>query len=69
MTATKQPQYKAFVLTKRKDKKDFWTPVGVGFVHGDQAGINVMLQAIPLDRKIVLRPFDEKAPATGSSEL
>lgn len=58
MTISKQPHYKAFVLSKQKDKKDFWTPIGAGFMHGDQAGINVILHAIPLDGKIVLRPFE-----------
>ena len=51
------PDFKAYTIIKRDGQKDFWTDIGVGFLHNDGAGINILLQATPLDGKIVLRPF------------
>lgn len=54
------PDFKAFTVIERSGQKNIWVDVGVGFVHGDGAGINVLLQAMPLDGKIVLRPYSNE---------
>ena len=57
MSAKPLPDFKAYTVVKRDGQKDFWTDLGVGFLHNDGAGITVLLQATPLDGRIVLRPF------------
>lgn len=53
---TQRPDFQAFAIRKRSDgQKDFWTEIGVGFLHKDGAGLNIVLQATPLDGRIVLR--------------
>jgi hypothetical protein len=61
------PDFKAYTIIKREGQRDFWTDIGVGFCHNDGAGLNILLQATPLDGKIVLRPFaneGRKDPST-----
>ena len=38
---------------------DFWLNIGVAFPHKDTKGFNVMLQALPLNGKLVLRVYEE----------
>ncbi len=57
MAAQQQPVFTAYAVTKRGDgQDDWWTPIGAAFPHKDGEGYNVILQTIPLDGKIVLRP-------------
>lgn len=42
------------------EKKADWTKVGVAFPHSDGKGFNVLLQAVPLDGKMVLRLHEPK---------
>jgi hypothetical protein len=35
---------------------DFWLNIGAAFMHQDGEGFNIVLQALPLNGKIVLRP-------------
>ncbi|RXH12325.1 hypothetical protein EAS56_17610 [Bradyrhizobium guangzhouense] len=54
--ATQQPTYQAYSVSKRESQDDFWLCIGAAFPHADGRGLNVVLQALPLDGKIVLRP-------------
>jgi hypothetical protein len=56
MAAQQQPAYTAYAVTKREGQDDWWTPIGAAFEHKDGQGFNIVLQTIPLDGKIVLRP-------------
>lgn len=40
------------------EKKSDWTRIGVAFSHADGKGFNVLIQAVPLDGKMVLRLHD-----------
>ena len=65
---TANPIYNAYTVIKREGQDDYWLNVGAAFSHQDGNGLNVILQATPLDGKIVLRPpkdksEDEKPPA------
>ena len=52
--------YRAFSVIKREGEEDFWLPIGAVFPHRDGKGFNVVLQALPIDGKLVLRlPKDE----------
>ena len=52
-----QPLFRAFTIIQRDDKP-FWLNIGVAFMHKDDQGLNIILQALPLDGKLVLRPFE-----------
>ena len=64
MTNTNKPFYRVFVVESRNcdDEDDFWTQVGVAFAHKDQKGMNIVLRALPLDGRLVLRRYSEKPP-------
>jgi hypothetical protein len=54
-----KPAYRAYTVVKREGKDDFWLNIGVAFAHDDKDGFNLLLQALPLDGKIVLRTYKE----------
>jgi hypothetical protein len=54
--AAQQPTYQAYTVVKREGQDDFWLNIGAAFMHQDGEGFNVVLQALPINGKIVLRP-------------
>jgi hypothetical protein len=54
--AAQQPTYQAYTVVKRDGQDDFWLNIGAAFMHQDGDGFNIMLQAFPINGKIVLRP-------------
>lgn len=67
MAATQQPNYRAYTVIKREGQDDFWLAIGAAFMHQDGDGYNVILQALPIDGKIVLRlPKDDQADGHAS---
>ena len=50
-------------MLRRDGQDDFWLNIGLAFAHKDDGGFNIMLQALPLDGKIVCRAItaDEQA--------
>jgi len=57
MTSKAMPDFKCYTTIKREGQKDVWIDVGAAFLHQDGAGLNVLLQALPLDGRVVLRPY------------
>lgn len=62
-----KPDLFAYVVTeytKGKEKRSFWQRVGVGFLHKDGEGIDVILDALPVSGRVTLRKPkpDEEAP-------
>jgi hypothetical protein len=53
------PAYRAYTVIKREGKDDYWLNIGVAFAHEDKDGFNILLQAMPLDGKLVLRTYKE----------
>jgi hypothetical protein len=53
------PTHRAYSVIRREDQDDYWLNVGVVFPHKDNSGFNIMLQALPLDGKIVCREIAE----------
>jgi len=51
----RQPTHRAYSVIRREGQDDYWLNVGLVFPHKDGAGFNIMLQALPLDGKIVCR--------------
>jgi hypothetical protein len=54
------PTHRAYTVIKREGKEDYWLNLGVCFAHEDGQGFNLLLQAQPLDGKIVLRTYKER---------
>jgi hypothetical protein len=57
--APKQPTHRAYSVIRREGQDDFWLNVGLVFPHKDGGGFNIMLQAFPLDGKIVCREITD----------
>ena len=53
--ATQQSTYQAYTVVKREGQDDFWLNIGAAFMHQDGEGFNIVLQALPLNGKVVLR--------------
>jgi hypothetical protein len=59
--ANQQVAYRAYTVVKREGQDDFWLAIGAAFMHQDGDGFNIVLQALPIDGKIVLRlPKDDQ---------
>lgn len=61
------PTHRVYTLLPRgKDEngkdKAFWLSIGSAFAHSDGSGYNIVLEALPLDGKLVLREIKEEAP-------
>lgn len=56
MSNTQQPIYQAYTVIKREGQDDYWLNIGAAFSHADGNGLNVLLQALPINGKLVLRP-------------
>jgi hypothetical protein len=63
--ANAQPTHTAYTVIKRDGQDDFWLAIGAAFMHQDGDGFNVLLQALPINGKLVLRPpkVQEEQPA------
>lgn len=58
--ADNTPALVAYSVRKREGASDVWTRIGAVFPHAQGEGMNIMLDALPLDRKIVVMPAKEK---------
>ena len=60
--ADKEPHketHRAYSVIKREGRDDYWLDLGLVFPHKDGRGFNILLQAFPLDGKIVCREITE----------
>jgi hypothetical protein len=60
------PTHRAYSVIRREGQDDYWLNMGLVFPHKDGNGFNLILQALPLDGKIVCREIAEEAPEEGS---
>lgn len=62
MTETKRPDFAAYVVRDRDgDKKANWREIGVAFKHKDGKGLDLLLDAVPVSGRVVLRDIEDKA--------
>ena len=61
MTETKRPDFAAYVVRDRDDKKSNWREIGVAFTHKDGKGFDLLLDAVPVSGRVVLRTIEDKA--------
>jgi len=62
---SKLPTHRAYSVIRREGQDDFWLNIGLVFPHKDNGGFNIVLQALPLDGKIVCREVSEGDEAGG----
>jgi hypothetical protein len=62
---TAKPTHRAYTVIRRDGQDDYWLNLGLAFPHKDGKGFNLVLQAQPLDGKIVCREItdDDQAGA------
>ena len=60
----RQPTHRAYSVIRREGQDDYWLNIGLVFPHKDNGGFNIMLQAFPLDGKIVCREITEGEEST-----
>ena len=64
--STNGPTHRVYTLIPRKTDKGeddtFWLNIGAAFAHKDAKGWNLVLQAMPLDGKLVIREVTEPEP-------
>ena len=60
----RQPTHRAYSVIRREGQDDYWLNIGLVFPHKDDGGFNIILQAFPLDAKIVCReiPAEDEEP-------
>jgi len=69
MAAKQQMTHRVYTVIKREGQDDFWLGIGAAFAHADGKGFNVVLQALPLDGKVVLRePQDDEPQQTANKK-
>lgn len=56
----KRPSHEAFWVKEREGKNAEWRQVGIAFPHGDGRGMNLVLDLLPMDGRIVLRLIEPK---------
>ena len=61
---SRQPTHRAYSVIRREGQDDYWLNIGLVFPHKDNGGFNIMLQAFPLDGKIVCREITAEDEAT-----
>ena len=64
----KLPSHRAYSVIRREGQDDFWLNLGLAFPHKDGKGFNIILQAFPLDGKIVCREVADDEAGQGSRE-
>ena len=62
------PTHRAYSVIKRDGQDDYWLNLGLAFPHKDGGGFNIILQAFPLDGKIVCREIAEDDVAEPTSQ-
>ncbi len=61
-----RPSHKVFCVddpdpeTAEKDEKGWWTRIGSAWPHKDGRGLNLVLQALPVGNRIVLREYTDE---------
>ena len=60
------PTHRVYTVIKREGQDDYWLNIGLAFPHKDGNGFNIVLQALPLDGKIVCREITNEKGEEGA---
>jgi hypothetical protein len=55
----KQATHRVYTVIRREGQDDFWLNLGLAFPHKDGKGFNIILQALPIDGKLVCREVSD----------
>ncbi len=70
MANSSKPAYRVYTVEDRDDADEaFWTQIGAAFAHADKKGMNIVLRALPLDGRLVLRKYSEKPEVQDKKEM
>lgn len=62
----RKPPYIAYTVTEQNGSdKDYFTRIGVAFKHSKGDGLTLLLNALPVDGKVVLRAPQEDSNRGG----
>ena len=67
MSTKKKPAYRVYTVEEIDEEKSFWTMIGTAFAHEDMKGMNVLLKALPVDGRLVLRRYTEVKQDTANT--
>ena len=62
------PTHRVYTVIRREGQDDYWLNIGLAFPHKDGSGFNIVLQALPLDGKIVCREITEDDQADAAPQ-
>jgi len=65
---TAKPTHRVYTVIRREGQDDYWLNIGLAFGHKDGNGFNIVLQALPLDGKIVCREIAEDEGAEPAAQ-
>ncbi len=63
------PTHRVYTVIRREGQDDYWLNIGLAFPHKDGNGFNIVLQALPLDGKIVCREVAEEDAGEASQPV
>jgi hypothetical protein len=62
------PAYRAYTVREGRDEtKKSWVAIGAAWIHRDEKGIDIVLDALPVDGNIVLRVYEPRSKEDGSA--
>ncbi|MCJ8055280.1 hypothetical protein GB928_010940 [Shinella curvata] len=56
MSEGRKPDFDVFAIREREGGKDVFTKIGVAFSRHDGAGVSILLDALPLGRRLAVLP-------------
>ena len=59
------PVFHAYTMIEQENEDPYWLNIGIAFIHADDKGFTVLLEAVPLDGKLVLRAHEQRADKSG----
>jgi hypothetical protein len=62
-TQNRKPSFIAFAVRDGEDNKSYFNRIGAVWPHKDGEGYDVVLEALPVNGRVVLRTFQERAEA------
>lgn len=64
-TTGKRPNYHAYQIVKKEDdEKPRWNKIGVGFLHRDGEGMNLLLDQLPENGRVTVRSIRKEESET-----
>jgi hypothetical protein len=65
---TTKPTHRVYTVIRRESQDDYWLNLGLVFPHKDGKGFNIVMQATPLDGKLVCREITDDEPAEAPTQ-